>query len=86
MRANEESEDGLYRLNIFGIDDRVEESEVAAFYKAIPATNVIKQFRGKVSIDVEFDSIKKLEEAIDLGSGELQGKPFFIRTSKYFLM
>ena len=47
---------------------------------------MIKQFRGRVSIDVEFDSMKKLEEAIDLGSGELQGKPFFIRTSNSFLM
>lgn len=77
------SEDPLCWLNVFNVDEKVEEKDILEFYKSIPAAKAIRHYHGKASVDVGFKSIKELEAAIDLGTSSLYEQEFFIRTSNF---
>jgi hypothetical protein len=59
----------------------LDDKEILAFYKSIPLANIHRHSRD--AADLEFEKKDHLIGAIDLGTGNFLGQPFFMRSS-YF--
>ncbi len=75
------SEEGPFWLNCYGIGPQVTENDVMNYYKSVPAIQVHRMHPSKDSLDVRFESKSHLIAAINLGAGEFESVPFFIRSS-----
>lgn len=72
-----------YFLNLFGLPYQVAHSQIIDHYKGV---TILKIHEGKDRgiLDLEFNTKEELIKAIDLGTGELEGRPFFMRSSSLF--
>lgn len=78
----EELEDAKsYWLNLFEVDPDTTEDIILDFFAAIPCMRVEWHRNGKNSMDVEFETLGHLEEAIDMCQKLPDGLSFFIRSS-----
>lgn len=68
-----------YYLNIFNLPMDLEDKPIRDFYTAANLKNIFRHSRD--AADLEFGSKDDLIKAIDLGTGNFEGKPFYIRTS-----
>lgn len=68
-----------YFLNIFNLTPANTDDNIKDFYKGVPIIQIHRP--NSNSADLEFENKDILIKAIDLGSGKLNGEPFYIRSS-----
>jgi len=72
-----------YFLNLFGLPYQLTHSQVTEHYTGVTILK-IHEGKDKGILDLEFETKEELIKAIDLGTGELEGRPFFMRSSSLF--
>lgn len=68
-------------MNIFNLPSDVADKEIEAFYKSVPLLNIHRHSRD--AADLEFEKKEHLIAAIDLGTADFGGQPFYMRSSYY---
>lgn len=71
----------MYYLNIFNLSNDLEDKQIQAFYKSVPLLNIHRHSRD--AADLEFEKKEHLIAAIDLGTADFGGQPFYMRSSYY---
>ena len=72
-----------YFLNLFGLPYQLNHSQVTEHYKGV-AILKIHEGKDRGILDLEFKTKEELIKAIDLGTGDFDGRAFFMRSSTLF--